>query len=106
MLEKHRLPSGKAGEPDLADGVATLSFYDVALAVLPVPLLVGLLTEELLALTPGSGTALGAVISALVVGYLLFGNPPMRRGPSPGREGASTGRDSRPIEQSASGRCP
>jgi len=106
MLGKHRLPSGNAGGPDLADGVTNLSSYDVALAVLPVPLLVGFLAEELLALTPGSGMALGAAISALVVGYLLFGNPPMRRGPSTGREGASTGRDSRTIGRSASGRRP
>lgn len=72
MRGKHRLPSGNAG---------VLDYYDLALAVVPVPLLVGLLAGKFLALSPQTGVSIGAALSALAVGHLLFREPPTRRGP-------------------------
>ena len=83
MLGTHRLPSGNAGLPDL-------SYYDVALAVLPVPLFVGLFAGKLLSVSSQTGVSAGAMLSAMLVAHLLFGDPPTRRG---GREdvgGSST----------------
>lgn len=86
MHSQQQLPSGNAGEqnpsPNPRSLGSTLSFYDLALAVVPLPLVVGLLAQRFLASTPGAGVAVGGLGSALVVGYLLFGNPPMRPGSS------------------------
>jgi hypothetical protein len=77
MFGKYRLPSGNAGRPNV-------SYYDFALAVLPVPLLVGLLAGKILSLSTQTGISAGAVLSALLLGHLLFGDPPTRRGPRRG----------------------
>jgi hypothetical protein len=74
MRGTDRLPSGNAGLPDL-------SYYDFALAFLPLPLFVGLLVGKLPSVSPETGLLAGAVLSAMIVGHLLFGDPPTRRGP-------------------------
>ncbi len=74
MLGRNLLRSGNAGVPNV-------SHYDLALAVLPLPLLVGLLAGELSALPVRIGVSAGALVSALVLGHLLFRDPPTRRGP-------------------------
>ena len=79
MHEKHRFPSGNAGE---------LDYYDLALAVVPIPLLLGLLAGKFLALPTQTGVSVGAALSALAVGHLLFRDPPTRRKPR-GRGGGS-----------------
>ncbi|WP_435176567.1 hypothetical protein [Halorussus sp. AFM4] len=79
MLGPNRLLSGNAGVPNL-------SYYDFALAVLPVPLLLGLLVGKLSALAPELGVSTGAIVSALALAHLLFRDPPTRRGPRGSRE--------------------
>ncbi|NHN60159.1 MULTISPECIES: hypothetical protein [Halorussus] len=74
MLGQSQLLSGNAGVPNV-------SYYDLALAVLPVPLLVGLLVGKLLAVPTPLGVAAGATFSAMALGHLLFRDPPTRRGP-------------------------
>ena len=66
--------SGNAGLPGV-------SYYDLVLFVVPMPLLVGLLLGELLALPSQAGLAAGAALSALLVSHVLFLDPPTRRGP-------------------------
>jgi hypothetical protein len=77
MLGRNLLRSGNAGVPNV-------SHYDLALALLPLPLLAGPLAGELSAVPVRNGVSADALVSALVLGYLLFGDPPTRRGP-PGR---------------------
>jgi len=100
MHRQQQLPSGNAGEPNPSPNPLSLgstpSFYDLALAVVPLPLVVGLLAGQFLASTPSAGVAIGGAGSALVVAYLLFGNPPLRpekgnahRGPRDGTDGPS-----------------
>ena len=72
MNKENRLLSGNAGE---------LDYYDLALALVPVPLVLGLLAGKFLALSPQTGVSVGATLSALAVGHLLFRDPPTRRRP-------------------------
>lgn len=74
MIGRVRPRSGNAG-------LFGVSYYDLVLFVVPMPLLVGLLLEELLGLPSQVGLAAGAILSALVVGHVLFFDPPTRRGP-------------------------
>ena len=74
MLGRNLLRSGNAGVPNV-------SRYDLALAVLPLPLVVGLVAGKLSAVPVRTGVSAGALVSALALGYLLFGDPPTRRGP-------------------------
>ena len=74
MLGTNRLPSGNAGVP-------SLSYYDIALAILPLPLLVGLFVGKVLTVPTSLGVAAGAVLSAMALGHLLFRDPPTQRGP-------------------------
>lgn len=83
MLGRNLLLSGNAGVP-------TLSYYDLVLALLPVPLLVGLLAGTLLAVPVQTSVAVGAVLSAMGVGHALFRDPPTRRGPR-GGDGSQRG---------------
>jgi len=97
MHSQQQLPSGNAGEqnpsPNPLSLGSTRSFYDLALAVVPLPLVVGLLAQRFLASTPGAGVAIGGLGSALVVAYLLFGNPPMRPEKGDARHGSRDGTD-------------
>ena len=72
MRGTNRLPSGNAGLPEF-------SYYDFALVFLPLPLFVGLLVGQLTSLSPETGLLAGAVLSAMTVAHLLFGDPPTRR---------------------------
>ncbi|WP_128476586.1 hypothetical protein [Halorussus pelagicus] len=74
MLGRNLLRSGNAGVPNV-------SYYDLVLAVVPLPLLVGFFADAVLAVPNQTATMAGGVVSALVVGHLLFGDPPTRRGP-------------------------
>lgn len=74
MPGKDRLPSGNAGLPNL-------SYYDLALVFVPLPLFGGLLAGALSPLAPHFGLLAGALLSAMTVAHLLFGEPPTRRGP-------------------------
>ncbi|WP_135853662.1 hypothetical protein [Halorussus salinus] len=74
MLGRNLLRSGNAGVPNL-------SYYDLALALLPLPLLVGLLAGEVSAVPARTGVSAGALVSGMVLAHLLFGDPPTRRGP-------------------------
>lgn len=74
MLGRKILRSGNAGVP-------SLSYYDLILVLLPVPLLVGLLAGKFLLVSLQMGVSVGAVLSAIGVGHVLFLNPPTRRGP-------------------------
>ncbi|MFC7082294.1 hypothetical protein [Halorussus caseinilyticus] len=74
MLGRIQLPSGNAGVPNV-------SYYDLALAVLPLPLLVGLLVGKLFSVPTQVGVSAGAALSAIALGHLLFRDPPTRRGP-------------------------
>lgn len=74
MAGRIELPSGNAG-------FSGVSYYDLVLFVVPIPLLVGLLLGELLALPSQAGLMAGAALSALVVCHVLFFDPPTRRGP-------------------------
>lgn len=74
MARRARPHSGNAG-------FSGVSYYGPVLFVVPMPLLVGLLLEELLGLPSQVGLAAGAILSALVVGHVLFFDPPTRRGP-------------------------
>jgi hypothetical protein len=56
--------------------VATPSRYDLLLALLPVPLLVGALVTTLFSVPEPLGIGAGAVPSALLLGYALFGAVP------------------------------
>lgn len=73
MPEESQLPSGNTG--------VSLSYYDLALAIVPLPLLTGLLAGKILTLSPQTGLSVGAALSALAVAHLLFRDPPTRRGP-------------------------
>jgi len=68
-------------------GLSELSYYDLVLLGLPVPLVAGLAVGELLSVPSRLGLGAGAAPSALAVGRLLFLDPPTRRGPG-GRRGA------------------
>ena len=70
----NRLPSGNACLPNV-------SYYDLVLLSVPLPLLFGLLAGEFFSLSPQAGLLAGSVLSAMTVGHLLFGDPPTRRGP-------------------------
>ena len=85
MLGRNELRSGNAGASNRAPLGRNLSYYDLVLVLLPLPLLVGLLVDRIL---PGShaGLLAGAVVSALVVAHVLFWRPPTRQGPH-GRRG-------------------
>ncbi|MFC4450999.1 hypothetical protein [Halorussus aquaticus] len=74
MLGQIQLPSGNAGVPNV-------SYYDLALVFLPMPLLVGLLAGQLFGVTSQFGVSAGAMLSAIALAHLLFRNPPTRRGP-------------------------
>ncbi|UPV75282.1 hypothetical protein M0R89_04245 [Halorussus limi] len=74
MLGRDLLRSGNAGVPNV-------SHYDLVLAVVPLPLLVGLFAGAVLPVTTQTGVSAGALLSALTVGHLLFRDPPTRRGP-------------------------
>jgi hypothetical protein len=74
MRGTHRQPSGNAG-------LTTFSYYDLALLVLPIPLVVGLLVGTLSAAPPYLGVSTGALLSAIALAHLLFRDPPTRRGP-------------------------
>lgn len=80
MLGQNLLPSGNAGVP-------SLSYYDLVLALLPVPLVVGLLVGKFAGIPVSTGVSVGAVLSAIGVGHLLFRDPPTRRGPRRGNGG-------------------
>ncbi|WP_135824615.1 hypothetical protein [Halorussus ruber] len=84
MLGRNLLPSGNAGVP-------SLSYYDLVLALLPVPLLVGLLVGKFVGIPVSTGVSVGAVLSAMGVGHVLFRKPPTRRGPR-GGDGGPRGR--------------
>ncbi|UPW01328.1 hypothetical protein M0R88_04295 [Halorussus gelatinilyticus] len=90
MLGQNLLRSGNAGVPNV-------SYYDLALAVLPLPLLVGLLAGEVLALPVQTGVAAGALVSALALGHLLFRDPPTRRGPRDNSDVESEGLGSKGV---------
>lgn len=81
MARKHRLPSGNAGKPVVSYVLQKFSYYDVALAVLPIPLLLGLLAGNILSLPTQATVIAGGMLSATVLWYLLFRDPPTRRGP-------------------------
>ncbi|WP_137284478.1 hypothetical protein [Halorussus salinisoli] len=81
MLGQIQLPSGNAGVPNV-------TYYDLALAVLPLPLLLGLLVGKLFGVSPQISVSAGATLSAIALGHLLFRDPPTRRGPR-GRFGES-----------------
>lgn len=74
MTGRVRPHSGNAGR-------SGVSYYDIVLFVLPMPLLVGSIVDELLGLPSQAGLAAGAALSALVLGHVLFLDPPTRRGP-------------------------
>jgi len=74
------------------DGIAPdvrVSRYDLYLALLPVPLVVGMLAALAAPIPLSYGAGAGALPSALVLGYTLFGDAPTaveaggldRRGP-------------------------
>jgi len=84
MLGRDILQSGNAGVP-------SVSYYDLVLALLPVPLLVGLFAGKFLPISPQTGLLTGGLPSAAVVGHVLFGDPPTRRGPSGGVGGSGGG---------------
>ena len=67
MLEDSTPRSGNAGFPN---------YYDLLLACLPAPLLLGLLAGRLSSMSPRTATTAGALLSALVLGHLLFQKPP------------------------------
>lgn len=75
MKGRYRLPSGNAGAPNA-------SYYDLFLALLPIPLLLGALAGELLWIATPVGVGVGALVSALALAYSLFLNPPTRRPPN------------------------
>ena len=79
MTGSIELPSGNAGR-------SGVSYYDLVLFVVPMPLLGGLLLQELLALPSQAGLAAGATLSALLVGHVLFFDTPTRRGPRESNE--------------------
>lgn len=79
MTGRIELQSGNAG-------LSGVSYYDLVLFVVPMPLLVGLLLEKLLALPSQAGLVTGAALSALLVGHVLFLDPPTRRGPRESNE--------------------
>jgi hypothetical protein len=74
MKDQNRLLSGDAGLPNL-------SYYDLLLLAVPLPLLFGLFAGTFSSLSPHSGLLAGGVLSAMTIGHLLFGDPPTRRGP-------------------------
>ena len=74
MLGRNLLRSGNAGVPNV-------SYYDLVLAVVPLPLLVGVFADAVLSVPNRTATMAGGFVSAIIVGHLLFGDPPTRRGP-------------------------
>jgi len=84
MLGRYILQSGNVGVP-------SVSYYDLVLALLPVPLVFGLLAGKLLSIPSQTGVLAGALLSAMGVGHVLFGDPPTRRGPSGGVGGSGGG---------------
>lgn len=95
MTGRIELQSGNAG-------FSGVSYYDLILFVVPMPLLGGLLLEELLALPSQAGLVAGAALSALVVGHVLFFDPPTRRGPG----GPTGSRESTGTQKSTEPRGP
>lgn len=59
-----------------------LSYYDLALLVLPAPLVAGLLAGAVTGVPLRVGVQVGAVLSSLALGHALFRNPPRSRGRS------------------------
>ena len=84
MLGQNLLRSGNAGVP-------SVSYYDLVLALLPVPLVVRLLAGKRLSIPSQTGVLAGALLSAIGVGHVLFGDPPTRCGPSGGVSGSGGG---------------
>lgn len=80
MKRFDELPSGNAGVPDVTSN--GLSYYDLFLALLPVPLLVGALVGKLLWISTPVGVGVGALVSALALGHSLFRRPPTGRPPT------------------------
>jgi hypothetical protein len=62
----------------IGNGSLTVSKYDALLAVLPLPLLLGIGAGWLLPIAETMGVALGGVPSALLLGYGLFVSNPVR----------------------------
>ena len=56
--------------------VGTESRYDILLAVLPLPLILGLFIASAAQITLAIGAALGGVLSAVVLAYGLFIDSP------------------------------
>lgn len=81
MQGRKKLLSGNAGASNALSLLSKLSYYDLALFAVPLPLLLGLLAGELSSLSSQVGVTTGAILSAMAVGHLLFGDPPTRRGP-------------------------
>jgi hypothetical protein len=84
MLGRNLLRSGNAGVP-------SVSHYDLVLALLPIPLVVGLLVGRHLSIPSQTDVLAGALLSAMGVGHVLFGDPPTRRGPNGGVSGSGGG---------------
>ena len=85
MLDRQTPPSGNAG--------ATNDFYyDLVLALLPVPLLVGVVAGELLWIPSQTAVSVGALLSALALGHSLFRRPPT--GGRPKKDSQTSGRRS------------
>ncbi|USZ67513.1 hypothetical protein NGM10_12335 [Halorussus salilacus] len=58
---------------------AGVSYYDLVLLLVPLPLVLGLLADRFLAVSR-MGLVAGALLSALVVAHVLFRRPPTRGG--------------------------
>lgn len=72
-VERNPLDGGIDREPTIASAPGAFpTRYDLLLALLPLPLLLGLVGAKLLSLPAALGVGVGGLPSALLVGYSLF----------------------------------